>query len=203
MTIETIECGPIYVNTYVISNTESSECVLIDPGDFDAIESYLNKHALKCRNVLLTHGHFDHILGLHELQQKYDPMIYIHESDKNMLFDQEASLASVFGLDCQTICSCNSFSADRIIQTCCGPFTTIFSPGHSPGSCCYVFDTESAVFTGDTIFYHGYGRTDFPGSDYNQIVQSIERILNIVPGDYLALPGHGCSGLLKNMHPLG
>ncbi|MBO4217849.1 MAG: MBL fold metallo-hydrolase, partial [Clostridia bacterium] len=144
---------------------------------------------LTVRSVLLTHGHFDHIVGLEELYGLTKADVYIHEGDLPMLSDVYLNLS--------TAISGREIKADVPVKTLSGgealtfgeeTFTVLHTPGHSPGSVCYV--SGDTVFTGDTVFSVGYGRTDFPGSSFLQLRNSIRLLKSTICGKTI-YPGHG------------
>jgi glyoxylase-like metal-dependent hydrolase (beta-lactamase superfamily II) len=140
---------------------------------------------------LLTHGHFDHILGAGELQQATGAKILIHALDRECLTDGKANLLPQFS-DTGSI----NLTADRLLEE--GDVISfgdillrvLHTPGHSRGSVCFISESEQLIFTGDTLFAQGFGRTDFYGSNPADMVSSLERLADL-QGNYRVLPGHG------------
>ena len=202
MNITTITCGIVSTNTYVLTKDDRN-CVVIDPGDTIPVLRYLENNQLNCKEILLTHGHFDHIMGLYDLSVKYNPEIWIQQNDCHMLFDNSCFVIPELMIETNKIETCNTFNNETIIETCVGAVLCIATPGHSAGSSCFVIDNERTIFTGDTIFHLGMGRTDFDDSSYTDIISSINNIFLRIPGDYKVYPGHGPSTKLELSFPLG
>ncbi len=192
ITIKKVVVGPISTNCYVIESY-SDKVTIIDPG-FDAdsiIEVIGNK---KIDKVFLTHGHFDHIAAVLDLKLKYDFKVYIHELDKEMIADPVKNGSDSFVSNSITIPEniVEVFNNDDVITSSGLDFKIIHTPGHSKGSSCIALDVgdNHYLFTGDTLFNNGYGRTDFYGGNFNDLVNSL-RILLKLPYRYICLPGHG------------
>ncbi len=174
-------------NCYLVK-TESA-AIVIDPYAVDdRITEFLSKNAELERFVLLTHCHFDHILGADELRRLYGAKIIIGAEDEIGLMNSDISLSSWLGLEQ------NPFSADKtvregdILNLGGTDFRVMHTPGHTAGSVCYI--AEDVIFSGDTLFEGSIGRTDFPTGDYPTIKRSLERLRNL-EGDYTVYPGHG------------
>ena len=190
MNIELLCRGMVESNCYGL--VEGDEVVLIDAGAYpDAIEAALDRKGLRLRAVLLTHGHFDHILSAAFLKEKYGVSVYVHEKDADMLTDGYKNAYSVFFGG-----NWEGLAADKIIRN--GDRLTFFeenidvihTPGHSEGSVCFKW--KNNLFTGDTIFSRGTGRCDLYGGDISKIVSSIDH-LGELPADTVIYPGHGIS----------
>ena len=177
-------------NCYIVS--EDKKAYVIDPGsNYEAMKHYLNEYGLTIAGVLLTHGHYDHICGLNKLLEETDAPIYIHESERDFLFDPTLNLSS--------------FMADRFrvaakhrIETLNESMTfplgktkirVIHTPGHTRGSVAYAY--EDVLFSGDTLFKETVGRTDLPTGDHAALEQSVHRLLETFDLNTLVYPGHG------------
>jgi len=178
-------------------------CVVIDPGgDAQAIAARLGELNWTPRFILLTHGHFDHLSALPKLLAGYAggdlPKIGIHSGDghylgKAALTAHRDSFAAAGGsaayVDAlwQPLPEADIFFAER---DSVGPFKVLHVPGHTGGSVCFYDEAARILFTGDTLFQGDYGRTDLPGGDWNQLRQSLKRLLGM-KGDTIVCPGHG------------
>ena len=188
--------GSMQTNCYFLIPDNSNKCIIVDPAaDFERIEEKLKLRNLTPETVIITHGHFDHIMALSELRDKYDVEVLIHELDNELIIDPNKSLMKFY-----TGNAVGEKSADRllhdgdIIEFHGTKIEVMHTPGHTPGSCCFIF--ERTMICGDTIFRGNIGRYDFFGGDYESMMRSVERIKNL-SGDYKILPGHGASSKLS------
>ena len=188
MIIETFTLGMLSTNSYVVSSEKSKEAIVIDPGLDSPIEAqqifkYITKADLKVTLILNTHGHQDHISGDAIFQEKYNVPIYIHKYDASSLeaLEQNKFSAPVLLEDGSLI----KIGADSL--------KVMLTPGHTPGSICLV--GEKVVFTGDTLFAEGIGRTDFPGGSIRDMRLSLQKLVRL-PDYFLIYPGHGPSSII-------
>ncbi|MBR0135627.1 MAG: MBL fold metallo-hydrolase [Clostridia bacterium] len=194
LNIRSIPTGPLSVNTYIVwygdSSAETRECVVIDPANSGKIIRALKELNLDCKAILLTHGHFDHIMGVAKLKEATMAKVYINRLDSKAMNDNSASLATMIGVRVDPS-SVDVFVEDNMKFTEAGvEFRAIHTPGHTPGGVCYVIESEKVLFSGDTLFYLSYGRTDLPGGDSIALYDSIVFRLFTLKGDYRVLPGH-------------
>ena len=198
MKIYTFPVGPMKTNCYIVTDGSepSPSCAVIDPGG-PGIKDRLEKKGLTPSYILLTHGHFDHILGLEELRQAYpSAKVMIHGSDAFMLSDVKASCMLDFGgRDIPERPADAVFRGGDNITFGSVTLSVMHTPGHTPGSVCLISDDGSAVFCGDTIFRGGIGRYDLYGGDYGELMASLDKI-KALPGDPKLYPGHGSSTTL-------
>ncbi|WAM34497.1 MBL fold metallo-hydrolase [Caldicellulosiruptor morganii] len=187
MFFKCIEVGDVLTNCYVFGE---KEVVIIDPGD-DAtkIESVIVENNLVPSAILLTHGHFDHILGCHYLKQRFKIPIWAHEDERVVLMTPNYNLSYMVGNE--TIINCDGYFRDGdILEFGSFKLKVIHTPGHTPGSSCFLYE-NSILFSGDTLFKDSFGRGDLPLGDERQIFESIKNKLLILPGDVKVYPGHG------------
>jgi glyoxylase-like metal-dependent hydrolase (beta-lactamase superfamily II) len=177
-------------NCYAL--VSDGEAVLVDAGAHpDDIDAALQKHGLKLRAILLTHGHFDHILGAEAVAEKHRVPVYIHENDEEMLSDGMKNAYSVFfGGEWGEFHGAGTFNDGDVLSIFGEEIEVIHTPGHSEGSVC--FKVGNNLFTGDTIFSRGTGRCDLYGGDDGKIRESIAK-LDKLPADMTIYPGHGIS----------
>lgn len=188
MIIRTIPLGPVRANTHIVTDEDSGCTFIVDAGAYNPRLERLIADK-KIEYILLTHGHFDHIMGVSELKKHFpDAKVCIHEADAPMLSDDILSLAFAFGASVD-----KSLKADIILHD--GdelPFgdkkiTVIHTPGHTMGGVTFMID--SCMFTGDTLFYRSVGRTDFAGGNSKVLNDSICRLFDC-DGDFNVYPGH-------------
>lgn len=195
--IETVPTGPLEVNSYIVHRDGSTDCVVIDPGDERPVLRYLTEKGLCARAILVTHGHFDHILGLEALRVATGATVYVHELDREKCASNRGSLSFLIG---KSLTPCETVTVLRHGDTATAAgmtFCVIHTPGHSEGAVCYVLEEANAVFCGDTLFCNSYGRTDFPGGSLDTLYHSVSERIFTLAGDYTLYPGHGPKSTLS------
>ena len=190
MKIELLCRGMVESNCYALMS--DGEAVLIDAGAHsDHIAMALEKRGLRVKAILLTHGHFDHILGAEAVAEKHRVPVYIHENDEEMLSDGMKNAYSVFfGGEWGEFHGAETFNDGDVLSIFGEEIEVIHTPGHSEGSVC--FKVGNNLFTGDTIFSRGTGRCDLYSGDTDKIRESIA-MLDKLPHDMTVYPGHGIS----------
>ena len=178
MKIEKIVCGAYAENAYCIDGE-----LLIDPGDDLPT---LARLAGGIKAILLTHGHFDHMLAAEELQKRTGVPVYVHPLDAPMLSD--ASL-SAYNPEVSSLPQLGHIACTAYPESLFG-FRVLRTPGHTPGSVCLYHEGEKVLFSGDTLFRAGFGRTDLAGGSMHQLLSSLRTLLAL-PRDVRVYPGHG------------
>lgn len=181
-------CG---TNCYMVSN-DSLECLIIDPGsEGERICHTVEAKGYKPVAVLLTHGHFDHAQDAAMVADHFGVKIYAYQKEQATLEDSNINLSgAMFGRPM-------SYRADiylkdqQEIDLAGFHIRCLFTPGHTPGGCCYYLGYQGVCFTGDTLFAGSVGRTDFPGGSMSQLVEGIKSQLLTLPEDTICYPGHG------------
>lgn len=190
MRIKTIVTGIISTNCYVIHNEETKEAVIIDPGAFSQkLKDYLLEENLYVKAVLLTHGHFDHILGLDGLLEKYNVPVYVHENEEELIKDAVLNQSKTY-TNGYTFTKAKYVKDGEILNLIGYSFQVIYTPGHTKGGVCYYVKEEDVLFSGDTLFYASVGRTDFPTGSTSELIRSIREKLMCLPDDTIVYPGH-------------
>lgn len=188
--------GPIQANCYVLEDETTREALIIDPGgEMDRIRAIVEKKKLRPLAVLLTHAHFDHIGALEDARTVWKIPVWMHGNEAEWLEDPQQNGSARFpGSD-----PVRARSAEHLVtadsDVTIGPFFIhmLETPGHSPGGLSFFFEQPDLVFCGDTLFDGSIGRTDLPGGDSPQLLQSIrEKLLTLSPGTVVC-PGHGFS----------
>lgn len=188
--ILSVPTGPLAVNTYIVWREGSFDCTVIDPAGAQKALKAVEKQGLTVKAILITHGHFDHILGVAALKKATGAKVYISAIDAPALGDPEKCLASMIGVSIEP-CEPDVLLKDGSEFTVGGvDYRTILTPGHTPGGVCFVVDRDKVVFSGDTLFFMSYGRTDLPGGDSAALADSIIYRLFTLKGDYRVFPGH-------------
>ncbi len=192
--IDRLILGAFETNCYVVRKDESAtECLVIDTGlDGSDLVAFLEEHQLTPIAVVLTHGHADHIVGLAVLRQRYPGIkIFIHQLDAPLLTDPDANLSGLAGLAFATG-PADVLLRDRdVIEEAGIQLRVLHTPGHTLGGICLYAEPEAIVFGGDTLFADSVGRTDFPGGDMDQLIESIRTKLFTLPDKTAVYPGHG------------
>ncbi len=190
MKIRTIVDRKYGENCYIVSDEESGVCAVIDPASSDIVAS-VGALALNPVFVLLTHGHFDHISSLDAFLSAYHVPVYLHGNDEELLTDGMKNASVLFeGVPTLSNAKPVCIADGEKIQVGSLCFETVHTPGHTSGCVCYF--CNDAVFTGDTVFADGYGRTDLYGADQVQMVQTIKNLLPKIAGKTV-YPGHGAT----------
>jgi glyoxylase-like metal-dependent hydrolase (beta-lactamase superfamily II) len=178
-------------NCYLIGK-QGGEGAVIDPGASpEKIIEVIEETNIDVRKIINTHGHFDHIGANKFIKDKTGAEIFIHKGGKDFLVDSTKNLSAHMSLDIISPSADVLLEEGDIIKV--GEFELeVFStPGHSPGGICLYNESEDVLFSGDTIFRTGIGRSDFPTSDQRLLYQSIEDRLINLPENTKVLPGHG------------
>lgn len=183
--------GPVATNCYIGINEETKECFIVDPATCPPeFVSYIKNAGLTVKAVLLTHGHFDHIMGLDALLKEFPVPVYAHEAERDLLESEQLnSSASMLGQPYSF--SGADFVTNRQELRIAGfEIRVIYTPGHTVGGCCYYIEKEKALFSGDTLFRGSVGRTDLPTGSMGQLVSSVRDRLFVLPDDTKVYPGH-------------
>ena len=197
VTVDSLALGPVSANTYIVTDAATGETAVIDAGA--CTEELLDK--LKDKNVryiLLTHGHYDHILGVPALKAHTGAEVLIHKADADCFWDTEKSLASFDHSFSQTPMKADRLLSDGYeIHLGDTVLSVLHTPGHTKGGVCYIDYQDRLIFSGDTLFCLTAGRTDFPGGSFEELMASLITLRNL-PGDYIVYPGHNRATTLEH-----
>jgi len=189
LAVDRLELGPIGTNTYVVrSGPGSAAAVVVDPsGDAAAIRQVLSARGATCAAILVTHGHFDHIVSLADLAEETGAPVYAPAGERVLI--EDPSTFSPPGLDIRGTNADVWLEGGETVEAAGISFAVTAVPGHSPAHLAYF--AQGDVFSGDVLFAGSVGRTDLPGSDWGVLLASISSLLDAYPGETVVHPGHG------------
>jgi hydroxyacylglutathione hydrolase len=192
MILETFAVGPLQCNCTLLGDEETAEAIVIDPGDeVSRIFRRITDLGLKVKQILVTHGHIDHVGGALKLKGLTGAPILLNENDLPLLKMMEAQ-AEWVGVPTPEVAAPDASLVDGMqVGLEHYPARVLHTPGHTQGSVCLHFEPLKMVIAGDTLFAGSIGRTDLPGGNSRQIIESIEMQLMPLPDDTRVLPGHG------------
>lgn len=194
--IKVIVVGMVQTNCFVLSNIHTKKAAVIDPGDqAGQICSYLRKEGLELESILLTHGHFDHIIGVKGVLENYHVPVYAYEDEKELLEDARINCSVQVG-QMTTVMGVHYKKKNEVFEAAGFPVRLIATPGHTKGSCCFYFEKNECLFSGDTLFLESVGRTDLPTGNGSQIVKSVQELMEL-PAETYVYPGHGPATTIK------
>lgn len=196
--INQFSLGQLEANGYLISDKKNN-CLIIDPGDeANFILEKIQKEKLIPQAILATHGHFDHIGAVGEIQLSFDIPFYIAQEDQFLIARLNENAKYFLGFDPHFIKPKNvKYLSIKKFHIQSFTFHVLKTPGHTPGSMCFYFKEQALIFTGDTLFKNGYGRYDFFYSDKNKLFNSLKTIFHL-PKETVIYPGHGEKSWIKN-----
>ena len=183
--------GPVATNCYIGINEETKECFIVDPATCPPeFVSYIKNAGLTVKAVLLTHGHFDHIMGLDALLKEFPVPVYAHEAERDVLESEQLnSSASMLGQP-YSFSGADYVTNRQELRIAGFEIRVIYTPGHTIGGCCYYIEKEKTLFSGDTLFHGSVGRTDLPTGSMGQLVSSVRDRLVVLPEETKVYPGH-------------
>lgn len=190
MNIERFVIGPIGTNCYIVINEETKECFVTDPAACPPeLVSHIRSTGLKVQAVLLTHGHFDHIMGIDDFVRKFPVPVYAHEAEKELLENAQLNSSAMYGMG-YTYSGAEYLKDGQVLTIAGFEIHVIYTPGHTAGSCCYYIPAEHVLISGDTLFHASIGRTDLPTGSSSQLVRSVREKLMVLPEETKVYPGH-------------
>lgn len=184
--------GVMMTNCYFVIDEESAHCAIIDPGEDDEkLLGKIKEKGLTVDAILLTHGHFDHIMALPAIAEATGAPVMLHRDDEELYMDNDKNcMRSFSNMDLVMPAPSRLLEEGDTVQIGNGRILVLHTPGHTPGSVCY--ELEGALLTGDTLFLGSCGRSDLYGGDYRQLLSSLHRLRDI-PENLRIFPGHGAS----------
>ena len=202
---EILIVGPLQCNCSILGDETSREAIVVDPGDnIDRILSTLARHQLTVKQIVITHAHIDHIAGAQKLKRATGAPILYNQLDLPLVAMMEVQ-AGWLGIDTPEVSPPDDDLTDNLPITINGLSTiTLHTPGHTQGSSCLYLPGHKLLIAGDTLFAGSVGRTDLPGGNTGQLIESIQTRLMPLPNDVIVVPGHGAKttiGIEKTSNP--
>lgn len=195
--------GMVQTNFYFLHREGETETIVFDPADYGKeIYEELSKKGLQIKAIFLTHGHFDHILGVRALKEACGAPVYASALERDVLEDPELNTSITMGRSCTV--KADRYLIDGESVTVAGITLKMLStPGHTEGSCCYFIDAgqtggDPILISGDTLFEESVGRTDLPTGDMQDLVESIRTKLYVLPDKTQVFCGHGGSTTIEH-----
>lgn len=190
MKIQHSVLGMCATNTYYVYDDETKRGLIVDPADSpDTIIARVDSLSMIPEAILITHGHFDHVLAMNKIREHYGIKVYAGLTEKQVLHDMAMNLTSSFGMG-------QTFDADIYLkdgeefEAAGYHIRAIEVPGHTIGGMCYYFDKQRVLFSGDTLFCESVGRSDFPGGSASALCRGIKDKLFVLPEHTKVYPGH-------------
>ena len=190
MKIERFVLGPIETNCYVVVNEDTKECFAVDmaycPQEY---VDHIREQGYQMKALFLTHGHFDHIMGIEDFLKAFDVPVYVGREEQPLLADDRLNASSMYGYHC-AYTGAKALEDGQTVECAGTEIHVIHTPGHTQGGVCYYVEKEGVLFSGDTLFCCSVGRSDFATSSTSALIRSIKEKLFLLPDETKVFPGH-------------
>ena len=189
---EIFPVGPLQCNCSIIGDEQTSEAMVIDPGDdIDQVLAIVQRHGLTVKQIVITHAHIDHIGGAAKLKRITGAPVLLNSNDQMLLkmLDVQASWIGMRPPE-ETAIDGSITTGDKL-QAGSAVADVLHTPGHTEGSVCLYFAAEQKLLAGDTLFAGSIGRTDLPGGSFKKIMESLKGPVLSLPDETIVIPGHG------------
>ena len=191
MKIENFVLGPVGTNCYIVINEGTKECFLVDMAACPPeLVSHIKNSGLTVKAVLLTHGHFDHIMGLDRFLEEFPAPVYACAAEKELLESPQLNSSSGMLGQPYTFHGAQYLKDGDLLDIAGMKIQVIQTPGHTIGGCCYYIADEQTLFSGDTLFRASIGRTDLPTGSMGALVRSVKEKILVLPDETRVYPGH-------------
>ena len=194
--IHKITAGPFQENGYIVHSEGNSNCFIIDPGDNpEQFIHTIEENGLTPMAIINTHGHIDHVHAVQPIKNHFSIPFYIHQ-EEIFIVDHYPTGCSMYGMIPNDKPEVDRWlNEESELELGVYKIKIVHTPGHTPGGLCYIINGD--IFTGDTLFKGSIGRTDFPGGDFNTLMQSLKKLINEIPGETKVHSGHGFSTTME------
>lgn len=192
MQIANLEVGYVKENCYLYWDEQTLEGIIIDPGDEGSkLIKFIDKRKIKLKAILITHAHYDHIGACLEIKARYNIPISIGKKEVPLLSNNNLNGLVKVANNNNIIEADRTFVDNDIFEFGNCKLKVIFTPGHTAGGVCFYDEANQILFSGDTLFLEGIGRSDYPTGNSEQIMSSIKNKLFKLPNEVRVFPGHG------------
>ena len=197
MKIQRFTVGPFLEHTYILSDAKSREAYVIDPGGWnEKALKYIQENQLHLKAIMSTHGHIDHIAGAYDLRKATEAPYRLSQKDDYLLQNLDR-IVSYFGFPkIEKPIVDETLKEGDVLELGESKIQVVETPGHTPGGVCFLI--ENHIFVGDTLFNGSVGRTDLPGGNHDQLIESIQKKLLILDADLTVYCGHGLDTTIGN-----
>ncbi len=192
-----IVLGMVSTNCYFIYHEEDKKAIVVDPADSgEYLYQKLQENGISVAAILLTHGHFDHIMGCNELRKASGAKIYACSEERDVCENTHNNCSEQTGR-LYTVVADEYVPDGGEIEAAGMKCRLLHTPGHTKGSCCYYFEEAGVLISGDTLFAGSVGRSDLPTGSEGTLIRSIKNKLSELPGEVKVYPGHGDSTTIE------
>lgn len=192
LSVSFLTVGSLAVNCWFLVNEDTKEALVFDPGDeAERIQAYAVNKGWAIKDILLTHGHADHMGGAEALRKLTGAPVYALQEEEAMLLNAKTNLSMFINHRAITVNADEFLKDGQELQLSGIKLRVLHTPGHTPGGCSFYCEEAGCVFSGDTLFQASVGRSDFPGGSMSELVRSVKEKLFQLPDGTKVYPGHG------------
>ena len=193
MKVESIVLGSIGTNCYIVTNEETKECFAVDMAECpQEYVNYIKNNGLEMKALFLTHGHFDHIMGIDDFLKAFPVPVYAGEDELPVIEDDRLNVSCMYGPK-YAFHGAQPVRDGQVIECAGIEVDVLHTPGHTVGGCCYYLPKEHRLFSGDTLFMVSVGRADLPTGNEKDLMQSVREKVLTLPSETKVFSGHGPS----------